>query len=87
MDKNIENNDQYTIEQRSNRIIELVGSGRIKSHGDIIKILIKGGKHISQSTVSRDLKRLKISKPKGSEVYRLGDAIEKAILKRNYLAC
>jgi len=61
--------------ERQNRILELVAKYEIETQEEMIERLRKEGYHVTQATVSRDLKELKLSKAltaRGTYRYSVG---------------
>lgn len=61
--------------ERQNRILELVAKYEIETQEEMIERLQKEGYHVTQATVSRDLKELKLSKAltaRGTYRYSVG---------------
>ena len=61
--------------ERQNRILELVAKYEIETQEEMIERLRKEGYAVTQATVSRDLKELKLSKAltaRGTYRYRVG---------------
>ena len=53
-----------SIKNRRNRIIEIIRTYSVNKQEDLAKILIKEGYSVTQATVSRDIKELKLIKVK-----------------------
>ena len=62
---------------RHQKIIELVGRMRIDTQEELADILIKEGYKVTQATVSRDIKELKLSKVAGNDGVQYYQIIEK----------
>ncbi len=62
---------------RHQKIIELVGRMRIGTQEELADILIKEGYKVTQATVSRDIKELKLSKVAGNDGVQYYQIIEK----------
>ncbi len=62
---------------RHQKIIELVGRMRIGTQEDLADILNKEGYKVTQATVSRDIKELKLSKVAGNDGSQYYQIIEK----------
>jgi transcriptional regulator of arginine metabolism len=62
---------------RHQKIIELVSRLRIGTQEELADILIKEGYKVTQATVSRDIKELKLSKVAGNDGVQYYQVIEK----------
>lgn len=62
---------------RHQKIIELVGRMRIGTQEELADILNKEGYRVTQATVSRDIKELKLSKVAGNDGIQYYQIIEK----------
>ncbi len=62
---------------RHQKIIELVGRMRIGTQEELADILNKEGYRVTQATVSRDIKELKLSKVAGNDGVQYYQIIEK----------
>ncbi len=73
--------------KRQSKIIELINNYQIETQADLTKTLRKLGFNVTQATVSRDIKQLKLSKqqlPDGRLCYKIanvdtGQSIEKLL--------
>ena len=70
-------------EKRLEAIKNIIASGAIYNQSDLLKPLLAAGYHVTQATLSRDLKELKIAKVPGNDdryVYALpkADSLEKS---------
>jgi len=50
---------------RQEKIIELVSKHEIETQADLTKLLEEAGYHVTQATISRDIRELKLSKVNG----------------------
>ena len=69
-------------ESRHKQIIELINSGEIETQEELLERLKLGGVDVTQATISRDIRELKISKvvtPRGTSKYTVPAASEAAV--------
>lgn len=83
--------------KRQEKIIELVGQYEIETQAELTRLLEESGYHVTQATISRDIRELKLSKvndSNGRQKYAFmpqdhkGDEARLArVLKEGYLSC
>ena len=61
---------------RQNTILEIIGKNEVETQEDLVRLLVQSGFNVTQATISRDIKELKLIKvlsDKGVYKYAQGD--------------
>jgi len=72
--------------RRQQTILELLGSRAISSQGELAQALLEHGHHVTQSTLSRDLKELRVLRVPAENGYRYLPAGGDTLVSGNALA-